>query len=94
MTLTAQSPVAVTLAQGAGVSKGLVYGYFPTQWDLANAILAIEIEALASAEFGAAFGTEGLVVFERSVDPKGMDQDLIFIYEPDAVATPLPSHAC
>lgn len=49
------------LAQGAGVSKGLVYGYFPTQWDLANAILAIEIEALASAEFGAAFGTEGLV---------------------------------
>src|SRR3981081_338546 len=31
-------------------------------------------------------GTENLLVFERSVDPKGMDQDLIFIYEPEAVA--------
>jgi hypothetical protein len=38
-------------------------------------------------------GTEDLLVFERSVDPKGMDQDLIFIYEPDPVAVPLPSHA-
>jgi mannose-6-phosphate isomerase-like protein (cupin superfamily) len=38
-------------------------------------------------------GAEDLLVFERSIDPKGMDQDLIFIYEPDAIATPLPSHA-
>jgi len=37
-------------------------------------------------------GTEDLLVFERSVDPKGMDQDLIFIYEPDAIATPHCSH--
>lgn len=29
-------------------------------------------------------GTEDLLVFERSTDPKGMDQDLIFIYEPYA----------
>lgn len=29
-------------------------------------------------------GTENLLVFERSTDPKGMDQDLIFIYEPTA----------
>src|ERR1700736_3432751 len=29
-------------------------------------------------------GTEDVLVFERSTDPKGMDQDLIFIYEPDA----------
>src|SRR3954453_21025401 len=29
-------------------------------------------------------GTEDLLVFERSTDPKGMDQDLIFIYQPDA----------
>jgi len=36
-------------------------------------------------------GAEDLLVFERSVDPKGMDQDLIFIHEPDPVA-PLPSH--
>ena len=28
-------------------------------------------------------GAESLLVFERSTDPKGMDQDLIFIYEPD-----------
>lgn len=27
-------------------------------------------------------GTEKLLVFERSTDPKGMDQDLVFIYEP------------
>lgn len=27
-------------------------------------------------------GTENLLVFECSIDPKGMDQDLIFIYEP------------
>lgn len=31
-------------------------------------------------------GTENLLVFERSIDPKGMDQDLIFIYEPEAAA--------
>jgi mannose-6-phosphate isomerase-like protein (cupin superfamily) len=30
-------------------------------------------------------GTEDLLVFERSTDPKGMDQDLIFIYEPNAL---------
>jgi hypothetical protein len=28
-------------------------------------------------------GTEDLLVFERSIDPKGMDKDLIFIYEPE-----------
>jgi len=36
-------------------------------------------------------GAEDLLMFERSMDPKGMDRDLIFIYEPDAVA--FPSHA-
>jgi mannose-6-phosphate isomerase-like protein (cupin superfamily) len=29
-------------------------------------------------------GTENLLVFERSVDPKGMDQDLVFIFEPES----------
>jgi mannose-6-phosphate isomerase-like protein (cupin superfamily) len=29
-------------------------------------------------------GTENLLVFERSVDPKGMDRDLVFIYEPES----------
>jgi hypothetical protein len=33
-------------------------------------------------------GTENLLVFERSTDPKGMDQDLVFIYEPVGVAKP------
>jgi hypothetical protein len=33
-------------------------------------------------------GTEKLLVFERSTDPKGMDQDLIFIYEPDGGPEP------
>jgi hypothetical protein len=32
-------------------------------------------------------GTENLLVFERSTDPKGMDQDLVFIYEPDSDIT-------
>ena len=32
-------------------------------------------------------GTENLLVFERSIDPKGMDQDLVFIYEPDGNAS-------
>ena len=31
-------------------------------------------------------GTENLLVFESGVDPKGMDQDLIFLYEPDGSA--------
>ena len=31
-------------------------------------------------------GTEDLLVFERSIDPKGMDQDLIFIFEPEVAA--------
>ena len=51
----------------------------------------LTVEALAPrAEFHfepgmehSLIGTENLLVFERSVDPKGMDQDLIFIYEPE-----------
>jgi hypothetical protein len=33
-------------------------------------------------------GTENLLLFERSTDPKGMDQDLSFIYTPDGGAAP------
>jgi hypothetical protein len=33
-------------------------------------------------------GTENLLVFERSIDPKGMDQDLVFIFTPDGDAAP------
>ena len=51
---------------------------------------SLTVEALkAGAEFHlkpgmehCLIGTENLLVFERSIDPKGMDQDLIFIYEP------------
>ena len=39
---------------------------------------------LATGQEHCIIGTEDLLVFERSTDPKGMDQDLIFIYEPDA----------
>jgi hypothetical protein len=28
-------------------------------------------------------GTQNPLLFERSIDPKGMDQDLVFIYDPD-----------
>jgi hypothetical protein len=31
-------------------------------------------------------GTGNLLGFERSIDPKGMDRDLIFIFEPDIPA--------
>ena len=30
--------------------------------------------------------TEILLVFERSLDPMGMDQDVIFLYEPETGA--------
>ena len=30
--------------------------------------------------------TENLLVFDRSLDPMGMDQDVIFIYEPDSAS--------
>jgi hypothetical protein len=33
-------------------------------------------------------GTENLLVFERSIDPKGMDQDLVFIYTADGGGVP------
>ncbi|MCR5872812.1 TetR/AcrR family transcriptional regulator [Phenylobacterium sp. J426] len=39
------------LAAAAGVSKGLVYGYFPTQWDLFNAVLLEELDVLRSSGF-------------------------------------------
>jgi hypothetical protein len=53
---------------------------------------ALTVEVLeAGAEFHlepglehCLIGTEKLLVFERSIDPKGMDQDLIFIYEPES----------
>jgi mannose-6-phosphate isomerase-like protein (cupin superfamily) len=56
--------------------------------------LAVEpLEAGSEFHFGPGvehclIGTENLLVFERSVDPKGMDQDLIFIYEPDGGPAP------
>jgi AcrR family transcriptional regulator len=42
------------LAERAGVSKALVYAYFPTQHDLANAVLERRFTALAAAGMEAA----------------------------------------
>ena len=36
-------------------------------------------------------GTEDLLVFEKSTDPKGMDKDLVFIYEPESDVARLSS---
>ena len=44
------------LATRAGVSKGLVYGYFPTQHDLFNAVLSGEMDALSAAGLDTASG--------------------------------------
>jgi mannose-6-phosphate isomerase-like protein (cupin superfamily) len=59
---------------------------------LAHQALAVQILApgaqfdLAPGQEHCLIGTENLLVFERSVDPKGMDQDLIFIYEPESAS--------
>lgn len=45
------------LAARAGASKGLVYGYFPTQHALFNAILADEMDVLRAAGLEAAGAT-------------------------------------
>lgn len=42
------------LADRAGVSKGLIYGYFPTQHDLFNAVLQEEMDVLCAAGLPAA----------------------------------------
>jgi AcrR family transcriptional regulator len=42
------------LSREAGVSKALIYAYFPTQRDLFNAVLARQFEALAAAGLGQA----------------------------------------
>lgn len=36
-------------------------------------------------------GAENLLIFERSIDPKGMDQDLIFLYEPEPASAGTPA---
>jgi AcrR family transcriptional regulator len=42
------------LAQATGVSKALIYAYFPTQFDLFNAVLEQEFQALAAGGVEAA----------------------------------------
>jgi AcrR family transcriptional regulator len=48
------------LASEAGVSKALIYGFFPDQHDLFNAVLARQFEALADAGLEAASQAETL----------------------------------
>jgi hypothetical protein len=58
----------------------------------ASAGSQLEVEALAPDSLfhfkpgveHCLIGTQDLLVFEKSTDPKGMDKDLIFIYEPDS----------
>jgi AcrR family transcriptional regulator len=54
------------LAAAAGVSKGLVYGYFPTQLDLFNAVLVEELEVLKAAGLDAAMAEPDLVARARA----------------------------
>ena len=49
------------LASRAGVSKGLVYGYFPTQHDLFNALLLEEFAALEDGGLADALAEPGLL---------------------------------
>jgi len=48
------------LARAAGASKALIYTYFPTQFDLFNALLEREIESLKLAGFDTASRVEDL----------------------------------
>jgi len=48
------------LAQATGVSKALIYAYFPTQYDLFNALLADEFQALAARGVEAASAGDDL----------------------------------
>ena len=43
-----------------------------------------DTSSFAPGEEHCLIGLENLLIFERSTDPKGMDQDLIFIFEPNA----------
>lgn len=54
------------LAAAAGVSKGLVYGYFPTQWDLFNAVLVQELEVLKAGGLGQAMAEPDLTTRARA----------------------------
>ena len=70
-------PIALgDLAKAAKVSKALVYAYFPTQYDLFNAVLAAEfdamaqagmIEAASAAQLGDAAERSALLYFEHIV---------------------------
>jgi hypothetical protein len=68
---------------------GLILWRRPNKKTLAVAALAPgEKFHLKPRQEHCLIGTEDLLIFERSVDPKGMDQDLIFIYEPDGGPEP------
>ncbi|MGA0605112.1 TetR/AcrR family transcriptional regulator [Phenylobacterium sp. VNQ135] len=54
------------LADAAGVSKGLVYGYFPSQWDLFNAVLLEELAALEADGLDQVLAEGGLAARARA----------------------------
>ena len=64
------------LARAAGSSKALIYTYFPTQYDIFNALISREFEALTVAGFETASEVDdlqqaallcGMIYFERVV---------------------------
>ena len=62
---------------------GLILWRRPNEQSLTAEVLKAGAEFhLAPGMEHCVIGTENLLVFERSIDPKGMDKDLIFIYEP------------
>jgi len=54
------------LAHDVGVSKGLIYNYFPTQHDLLNAVLEAEFEGLRARGIEAAAGSGPLLAVARA----------------------------
>lgn len=62
---------------------GLILWRRPNEQSLTAEVLKAGAEFhLAPGVEHCVIGTEDLLLFERSTDPKGMDKDLIFIYEP------------
>lgn len=62
---------------------GLILWRRPNERSLTAEVLKAGAEFhLAPGMEHCVIGTEDLLVFERSSDPKGMDMDLIFLYEP------------
>ena len=70
----------LTIEEGAGL---LLSRLAPDQPLAVRAVAPGDEFHFAPGQAHCLIGADNLLVFERSTDSKGMDQDLIFIYEPD-----------